>query len=138
MAELFEKAYAELEADLKCLEALNVGDDALVPVCGGLALVRGKVCAEVTIRFGGDLFVRVRSKQQAIEILHRQMARFRLTWVIYLERFGTADDLEKFEVRVGISKRSNGESEQTEENMPSLLEMMSQQEPLFFEPYDST
>jgi len=96
---MFEQAVSQIEKDIDALQQLPIGISTLVPIAGQLGFVHGRIMEVTTIRLSDDIFVKITSRREAIEILERSMARLKLAWLEYLEKESDLAGLDTFEKR---------------------------------------
>jgi hypothetical protein len=126
----FEAAFDALTAELEVLKASGEYNDVcLAPICGGTALVKGRLSGAFLLRFGEDLFIRFPTKAQAIAAVDRAVWRLRLDWLTYLEKSDDNEGLRRYEEKMG--RGTNAPKDVSDDEFTVTKEMV------YFEPYES-
>ena len=127
-ANRFIEAYDSLETELNAIQVVLPGSECIVPVCGKVGLVRGKTSGRYLVRLGNEVYVKVDSQKQAIEILERAKIRLKLSWLGYLEEYDlTGEGLAAYEKKFARPQQSKD----------VVWDMDGMKEPLFFEPFEN-
>ena len=97
MDKYFEAEFDKVQADIALLNQMQPGSDVLAPICGGVALLKGKSTNLVLVKLGSDVYAKVRTATDAIDVLERTQARLKLSWLESLEKEDDKAGLKRFE-----------------------------------------